>query len=65
MTQAIGGDYLSEQLLLQLQHDQKINVTPPFKILRRRPVEVGRPAEIVLKKLQHVTKSFEHHAVLV
>jgi hypothetical protein len=65
VTQPIGGDYVSEQLLMQLKQEHNLNVVAPFKILRRRPVDVGCPAEVVLKRLQHITKSFEHRAIIV
>lgn len=55
----LAGNALTAEALALLETKLHVNMTPQFKILRRKVVESGKPAEITLKKLQNVTKSYE------
>jgi actin-like protein 6A len=58
VTENIGGDMLTKAAVKVLEA-RNVNLTPHFKILRKKAVEFGKPAEIQLKKLQHLTHSFD------
>jgi hypothetical protein len=57
--QSLAGDFLSDQILLQLQRDYKYNCTPQFRVQRKKNMEVGKVLDPVLRKYQNVTPSFE------
>lgn len=63
--QSIGGDLLSEQIKEHLKNDLQLNLTPPFKISSKKPVEAGQQPQIQLRDRANTTKSFEDYHISV
>ncbi|KAG0735421.1 hypothetical protein G6F57_003899 [Rhizopus arrhizus] len=61
--QSIGGDLLSEQIKEHLKNDLQLNLTPPFKISSKKPVEAGQQPQIQLRDRANTTKSFEDYHI--
>jgi hypothetical protein len=59
LQQNLGGNFLNDQALLYLKQECKYSLTPQLKVLRRKQMEMGKPTEPVLRKLQHVTSSYD------
>lgn len=62
-SQALAGNALTEQLWQLLEGSLKIPVVPQFKVLRKKQVDEGVPADFAMRKLSNTTKSFEQMAI--
>ena len=61
-SEGLAGNLVSQEALAILEAKLKVNTTPQFKILRKKQVLPNQPAEVTLKKLNNLSKSFEHAA---
>ena len=64
-SQALAGDLISENVLAVLQEKLEVDPVPAFRIARKKQVDAGKPAEVTLRKLNHVDPTFEHAAKMV
>ncbi len=64
MTQSLAGNHVSKTALHVLKDLFKVDPAPHFRISRKEVVEPGQPADVLLRKLQHVEPSFEQAAKL-
>lgn len=61
--QSIGGDLLSEQIKEHLKNDLRMNITPLYKIARKKPVGAGERPQVELRERPNTTKSFEDYHI--
>lgn len=64
ITTPLAGNFLSDQIALEFQQRLKIQVTPTYKVIKKKSVEVGKPADATLRKV-NVTESFDQAAKMV
>ncbi|CEI88339.1 hypothetical protein RMCBS344292_02730 [Rhizopus microsporus] len=61
--QSIGGDLLSEQIKEHLKNDLRMNITPLYKIAKKKPVGAGEQPQVELRERPNTTKSFEDYHI--
>ena len=64
LSQPLAGNALTEQALARLKEHCQYEPTPSYRIIRKKNVEQGKPAEPSVRKVAHVDPSFERDARL-
>ncbi|KAJ1971893.1 NuA4 histone acetyltransferase subunit [Dimargaris xerosporica] len=61
--QNIAGDFVSDQILAQIRRDFNLEVRSRYQVLKKNPVDVGQPADVVLRDLPNgeITPSYHHY----
>ena len=64
LSQPLAGNYLSRHILHHLHHHHHSPLVPQYRVLTRKLVEAGKPAEPTLKSFDTVTDSYNDYALM-
>ncbi|KAJ1652168.1 NuA4 histone acetyltransferase subunit [Dispira simplex] len=60
----VAGDFISEQILYQVQKDSGQPLVPRYQVASKKPVELGQPADAVLRNRPDTHPSYHHRMQL-